>query len=205
MTPFQALYGYIPPIHGYHDPNETVVASVETYMQQRKVMRSIVKESLENAQSRMKVMADKHRTEREFKVGDWVYLRLQPYKQVTVALRKNLKLSARYFGPFQVEARIGKVAYRLQLPSGSKVHPVFHVSQLKKKLGKNKVPIQSLPYADDDGNFRIEPIAVVDRRLVKRNNKPVNQVLVQWSNSTPEDATWEDYNFITSQFPNFKP
>lgn len=85
------------------------------------------------------------------------------------------------------------------------MHPVFHVSQLKKKLGKNKVPIQSLPYADDDGNFRIEPIAVVDRRLVKRNNKPVNQVLVQWSNSTPEDATWEDYHFITSQFPNFKP
>lgn len=86
-------------------------------------------------QQRMKVQADKHRTKREFKVGTEVFLKLQPYIQSSVVRRANHKLAFKFFGPFKVLARVGKVAYRLDIPPSSRVHPVFHVSQLKQCIG----------------------------------------------------------------------
>ncbi|XP_075074638.1 uncharacterized protein LOC142162214 [Nicotiana tabacum] len=71
----------------------------------------------------MKQFVDQRRTEREFQVGDMVYLKLQPYRQTFIALKKNLKLSSKYYGLFQVISRIGQVAYKLLLPPDSKVHP----------------------------------------------------------------------------------
>lgn len=91
----------------------------------------------------MKVFADKHRTERAFKVGD-VLLKLQPYCQSTARGAMPRKLSPRYFGPYTILERVGTVVYRLELLSSTKIHPVFHVSQLKKYKGQT-VPIHSDP------------------------------------------------------------
>ncbi|XP_071932986.1 uncharacterized protein [Coffea arabica] len=128
----------------------------------------------------MKKYADEHKSEREFQVGDWLYLRLQPYRQSTVMLRNNTKLFAKYFGPYLIEEKVGEVAYRLRLPTASKIHPVFHVSLLKKKLGERAAPILQLLDTDERGQIRVEPVALLGRRMIKRKNAAVTQWLIQW-------------------------
>jgi hypothetical protein len=97
---------------------------------------------------RMKHHADKRRSERIFAVGDRVFLKLQPYLQSTVARRGTQKLAFKFFGPFTVMERIGEVAYKLDLPEHSRVHPVFHVSQLKQCLGPDQQVQTQFSYTD---------------------------------------------------------
>lgn len=58
------------------------------------------KENLSKAQQRIKILADKGRTEIDFSVGDWFYLKLQPYRQSSVTLRKNMKLARKFYVPY---------------------------------------------------------------------------------------------------------
>ncbi|KAJ4801231.1 polyprotein [Rhynchospora pubera] len=201
-TPFEALYGYAPPHMELGNPPITSIEPVDTYLKERAIVLQKLREQLQRAQGRMKFFADKNRTERELEVGDLVYLKLQPYRQTSVAVRKCLKLSSRYYGPFVVLEKIGAVAYRLQLPPGSQIHPIFHVSQLKKRIGKH-VPAPSLPLVGTDGEIRVEPVVILDRKIINRNGTPVAQVLVRWSNLPDEASTWEDYLFIKKRFPEF--
>ena len=108
----------------------------------------------------MKLQADKNRVERSFSVGDWVFLRLQPYRQKTHSHKNLRKLAPKYYGPFQVIQKIGEVAYKLGLPAETIVHPVFHVSFLKAKLGQ-VIPIPTLPAMTAKGVINAEPIVVL--------------------------------------------
>jgi hypothetical protein len=91
-------------------------------------MTSLLHQHLCRAKLRMKLQEDKGRSEREFQIGDMVFLKLQPYVQTSVTPRSSQKLSFRYFGPYHVLSRVGIVAYKLDLPASSSVHPIFHVS-----------------------------------------------------------------------------
>ncbi|XP_047060867.1 uncharacterized protein LOC124667648 [Lolium rigidum] len=146
----------------------------------------------------MKHHADKKRTERTFSVGDRVFLKLQPYVQSSVAPRAHHKLLFKYYGPYEVVERVGEVAYRLALPESSRIHPVIHVSQLKKAIGPD-VQIQTvLPSPLDVLQV---PTRILQRRLRQQGPVAVTQALIQWSGQPEALATWEDYDDLKRRFP----
>ena len=147
----------------------------------------------------MKQQADKKRSERSFAVGDRVWLKLQPYVQTSVAPRANHKLSFRYFGPYEVESKIGSVAYKLKLPEHSSVHPVFHVSLLKRAIGNTTLVSSTLP---PDTTSMQEPECILDRRLKNKGRRTISQLLIQWAGWPPELATWEDEDQVRHLLPS---
>lgn len=202
MTPFQALYGYPPPLLLSYIPGTSNNQSVDQTLQGRDKVIKILKENLEEARNRMKIQADRHRTERTFEEGKWVYLRLQPFRQKSLALRRNMKLSPRYFGPFQVEKKIGQVAYRLKLPPSSRIHPTFHVSCLKKKVGNSIQPLATLPPVDSQGEVLPKPEKVIDCRLKKEGNRGVTEILVKWRGLEDEENSWERLWKLQQLYPH---
>jgi ribosomal protein L21E len=156
----------------------------------------IIRESLLKAKDRMRKYANRRRKEREFEEGDMVYLRIQPYRHTSLSLHRSLKLHSKYYGPYRVLKRIGEVAYRLLLPPGTQLHPVFHVSQLKKHIGAKVVPSPNLPLVDGEGNIKVAPEVILARRVIPRNNEPVAQWQIKWVNLPAEAASWEDVTFI---------
>ena len=144
--------------------------------------------------------AGKNRSEREFSVGELVYLKLQPYVQSSIAPRNNQKLAYRFFGPFQILARVGSVAYKLDLPSHSKIHPIIHVSQLKKHIPPQTEVSKDLTNAIINDTKVALPIAVLEHKLVKQAGSVHPRIRVQWSGMSSALATWEDEADLRRRF-----
>ena len=119
----------------------------------------VLKKELANSQNRMKQFANRKNSEREFQVSEFVYLKLKLSHLRALMQNPSSKLNPRFCGPFPITARVGNVAYWLQLLEGSNIHPVFHVALLKKLIGAQPTSstLPSLPNAND--NIK-EPIAV---------------------------------------------
>lgn len=131
MKAFKALYGREPLNLIKYSPCPEDPAKVHIQLNNKDEILALLKQNLTRAQQTMKHYADKKRALVEFAIGDFVLVKLQPYRQSSVSLKKHQKLGMRYFRPFLIIAKIGTMAYKLQLPSTTKIHAVFHVLQLK--------------------------------------------------------------------------
>lgn len=140
---------------------------VNDFLRDRRDTQQLIKYNLTKVQERMKWYSNKKRTDRTFEVGAEVYLKLQPYRQQSINERGNHKLSAKYYGSYRVLDRIGQVAYKLELPSSSKIHDIFHVFQLKKVSDKKDVQT-SLPGISNTGVVDPQPTAILDRKLLRK-------------------------------------
>lgn len=169
--------------------------AVELELQTRDKMIADIKERLLRAQDSMKTAYDKHHRVVDFKVGNYVLLKLQPYQQLSLASHRNRKLSPHFYGPFMVDAKIGDVAYRLHLPAHAKIHPVFHVSCLKKFNGDVRDVAPTLPTIRN-GEVYPTPKAILDKRIVDQDL----QILVHWEGLSPADASWESAVVIEHQY-----
>jgi hypothetical protein len=197
-SPFTALYRTEPNYGAM--PNLTmpegspVVGEASAFQQQTEFLRA----RLLQAQARMKSQADKHRSKRQFAVGEKVLLKLQPYAQKSVVNRQFPKLSYKYFGPYQVLERIGAVAYKLQLRHQLRCIPCSTFLSLNPLLPT------------------ILRCTANCHRLLIWRHRPLGQrkywigvlfvmVMLQmfkWSSLLQDEATWEDYNLLKTHFPD---
>jgi hypothetical protein len=205
MTPFMALYGYHPPSITSYLKEKSKVQAVEDHIEHQQQVLQILKDNLTMAQNRMNQQADQHCSEISFEVGDWVFLRLKPYKQMSLKKdKKDNKLSPKYYGPYKVLQNIGTMAYKLEFLESSRVHPVFHVSCLKNVIGDN-IPVQTIfPELDEEGKIILEPEAIDDTRIRQLRNRSISEYLIKWRKLSAEDSTWEDESFIQKHPELFK-
>nr|GFA57034.1 putative reverse transcriptase domain-containing protein [Tanacetum cinerariifolium] len=151
-----------------------------------------IKSRIQAARDRKKSYADIRRKSLKFQVGDKVMLKLSPCKGV-IRFGKRRKLNPRYIGPFKISARVGTVAYRLELPGQlSRVHSTFHISKLKKCMADEPlaIPLDEIQ-VDDKLNFIEEPIEIIDREVKLLKQSPILIVKVHWNSRRGPEFTWE--------------
>eukprot|EP00253_Pinus_taeda_P023982 PITA_23982 len=160
-----------------------------------------VRSNLNAAQHRQKSFAKWKRRFKEYQVGDHVYVRIR-VRKITLQWSGCSKLAPRHYGPFQILARIGPVAYQLALPSHIRVHNVFYIYILKKYVYDPKhVIIWQEIQVKPEVEIRVEPLSILDQREVTLRKWDITQVKVQWQHFGPDEATWEDEEFMKQTYP----
>ena len=200
-SPFKALYGYNPSYGFFSSLLQSDNIEVEQWLREHQAHSAVLKANLMRAQAKIKHYADARRSDRSFSVGDYVYLKLQPYAQHSVVNRPCPKLAYKYYGPFEVLECIGPAAYKLLLPEGAQIHPVFHVSQLKEHKPAHTPVFSELPTQVDLSAGNLVPVQVLERKMVKKGNAAHVQIRVQWSGLPEAAATWEDYEVLKKRYP----
>ncbi|XP_074328209.1 uncharacterized protein LOC141666109 [Apium graveolens] len=182
----------------------TIVQAVDDYLQDMDLLLKTLRTNLLDAQNRMKQFADRHGRELAYEVGDYVYVKLQPYRESRMVSRSLAKLSPRFFSPYKILANLGSVVYRLELRQGSLVHNMFHVSLLRKSEVSIPEPFPLFISEPSKSTAELQPEHILEERVVQRGKyRPKMEILVQWEGQTPENTTWENKWHFTHIFPQF--
>ncbi|GKA17944.1 putative reverse transcriptase domain-containing protein [Tanacetum coccineum] len=202
-APFEALYGRKcrSPIM-WAEVGEGQLIGPEL-VQETTEKISQIKDRLKAARDRQKSYADKRRKPLEFSVGDYVLLKVSPWKGV-VRFGKKGKLAPRFVGPFEIIEKVGPMAYRLDLPEEfNGVHDTLYVSNLKKCLADPtlKVPLDEIRvYAKL--NIVEEPVEILEREFKKLKRSRIAIVKVRWNSKRGPEFTWEREDQMKLKYPH---
>jgi hypothetical protein len=206
QAPFEVLYGRKcrTPLN-WSETGERQLFGPDMIQEAEEQVR-IIREKLKTAQSRQKSQYDRHHKTMTYEVDEKAYLRVTPLKG-THRFGIKGKLAPRYIGPFRILAKRGEVAYQLELPPQlSRVHDVFHVSQLRRCFSD---PIRGVDHEtldlQDNLTYREYPVRILDQaeRTTRRHN--IKFLKVQWSHHSEKEATWEREDRLRLEYPSFFP
>ncbi|GJW62557.1 putative reverse transcriptase domain-containing protein [Tanacetum coccineum] len=181
-TPFEALYG-----RKCRSP----------------IMWVEIKDGLKAVRDRQKSYTDKRRKPLDFSVGDFVLLKVSPWKGV-VRFGKKGKLAPRFVGPFEIIKKVVFVAYRLDLPEElNGVHGAFHMSNLKKGLVDPtlQVPLDEIQ-VDAKLNFVEEPVEILEREFKKLKRSRIVIVKVRWNSKCGPEFMWKREDQMKLKYPH---
>nr|GEY04706.1 putative reverse transcriptase domain-containing protein [Tanacetum cinerariifolium] len=162
-----------------------------------------IKIRIQAARDRQKSYVDVRQKPLEFQVGDKVMLKVSPWKGV-IHFSKRGKLNPRYIGPFKILAKVGTVAYRLELSEQlSRVHSTFHVSKLKKCMADEPlaIPLDEIQ-VDDKLNFIKEHVKIMDREVKRLNQSRILIFKVRWNSRRGHEFTWEREDKMQKKYPH---
>jgi hypothetical protein len=207
ISPFKANFGYDANFGGI-PLKEQCIPLVEERLKLLEKVQEELKECLEMSQEEMKIQFDKSvRSTPEWNIGDQVWLN---NKNITTT-RPSPKLDHRWLGPFTISKRVSRSTYKLNLPLSMKgIHPVFHVSLLRKhkvdEIEERQIKEPSQIFIE--GNEEWEVAEILDCR--KRFKKI--EYLVSWKGFSTEHNSWEPaenlknskqlVNEFNARFPN---
>ena len=162
----------------------------------------LIREKIKAAEDRQKSYADLKRRDEEYQVGEKVLLKISPMKGV-MRFGKKGKLSPKYIGPYEIIQRVGKVAYKLDLPNElERVHNVFHVSQIRKYIPDATHVLQPETIEMDENlTYEERPVKILDTKVRSTRNKDVKIVKALWLNHNTEEATWEAEADMRKRYP----
>ncbi|GJW38231.1 putative reverse transcriptase domain-containing protein [Tanacetum coccineum] len=209
-APFEVLYGRKcrSPICGAEVGDSQLTDPEIIHETTEKIVQ--IKSRIQAAHDCQKSYADVRQKPLEFQVGDKVMLKVSPWKGV-IRFGKRGKLNPRYIGPFMIIAKVGTVAYRLELPERlSRVHSTFHVSKIKKCMADEPlaIPLDEIQ-VDDKLHFIEEPVKIIDREVKHLKQSRIPIVKVRWNYRRGPEFTWEREDQMQKKyshlFPNSAP
>nr|GEU88327.1 putative reverse transcriptase domain-containing protein [Tanacetum cinerariifolium] len=165
-----------------------------------------IKSRIQAARDRQKSYADVRGKPLEFQVRDKVMLKVSPWNGV-IRFGKRGKLNPRYIRPFKISARVGTIAYRLELSEQlSRVHSMFYVSKLMKFMADEPLAIpQDEIQVDDKLNFIEEPVEIMDHEVKRLKQSRIPIVKVRWNSRRGPEFTWERDDQMQKKYPHLFP
>nr|GEW27366.1 putative reverse transcriptase domain-containing protein [Tanacetum cinerariifolium] len=163
----------------------------------------LIKQRIQAAQDQQKSYADLKQKPMDFEVEDRVMLKVSPWKGV-VRFGNRGKLNPTYVGPFKVLAKVGTVAYRLELPQElSRVHHTFCVSNLKKCYADEPLvmPLEGI-HVDDRLQFVEDPIEIMEQEIKRLKRSRIPLVKVRWNSRRGPEFTWEREDSFRKKYPH---
>ncbi|MCH83675.1 hypothetical protein A2U01_0004501, partial [Trifolium medium] len=171
LSPYQVMFGKPPPLVPSYAVGSSSVNACDMLLSDSEAILALFRKNLTKAQNTMKAAADSHRRDVNYE---------------------------RYYGPFLIIGRVGKVAYKLELPSHSKIHSVFHCSVLKPHIGAVPTEVDELPLEAVDNHPLVTPLAILATKEEVINVKLQKLALIQWQGLSPDDTSWESWDKLRS-------